>query len=347
MFQAEYYWPDYDLINFSEYWPSAYCVQLSRKMMACVVMTEGIKLLKFVRRVPVLNVIQRTFEEARDEILVFGLLFVLILAIMSQAFLLVFSSDVSDFSTMQRSMFTLFRALIGDVDVDGIIAADRIFGAVFLTLYIFFVLFTMLTILIAIVSDGYVKAGGSVSKYAFVWTELPDPRAAREEGFMAKLYRNVKLNAQMMQMQEKASYHIRSGNVGTGRRRRGAGDGALAEGGELGWQEEGTRLVPMPTMTPCAKSLAQHLQRGGSSSKLFQPRESVGGLGPELAEGLRPEFEDLAKLTDEFERGASMRSTASEVPDPETPHAAELISRTMRRNAAEAAGAAGHPGTEV
>eukprot|EP00657_Telonema_sp_P-1_P004190 TRINITY_DN19675_c0_g1_i1.p2 TRINITY_DN19675_c0_g1~~TRINITY_DN19675_c0_g1_i1.p2 ORF type:complete len:102 (-),score=37.72 TRINITY_DN19675_c0_g1_i1:79-384(-) len=66
-------------------------------------------------------------------------------------FNLIFSSTaMNSFNTLQISMFSLFRGLLGDVDVDGLTSASPIVGPLLFCLYVTVVLFVAFTILIAV-----------------------------------------------------------------------------------------------------------------------------------------------------------------------------------------------------
>ena len=52
----------------------------------------------------------------------------------------VFSHDVKDFSTLSRSMFSLFVALVGLIDIDDLLESDRFVGGLLFSIYIFIVL---------------------------------------------------------------------------------------------------------------------------------------------------------------------------------------------------------------
>ena len=51
-----------------------------------------------------------------------------------------FSHDVKDFSTISRSMFSLFVALVGLIDIDDLLESDRLVGGLLFSIYIFIVL---------------------------------------------------------------------------------------------------------------------------------------------------------------------------------------------------------------
>ena len=79
----------------------------------------------------------------------------MIMPIWQVLFNILFATDMQSFSTPGRSFFTMFRGLLGDIDVDTLVETQPTLGPVVFSLYVTMVLFIAFTILIAIISDSY------------------------------------------------------------------------------------------------------------------------------------------------------------------------------------------------
>lgn len=57
---------------------------------------------------------------------------------------LLFGTQVKDYSTFGRAVFTLLRLILGDFNFEAIEAANRVLGPIFFLSYIFFVFFVLM-----------------------------------------------------------------------------------------------------------------------------------------------------------------------------------------------------------
>ena len=201
---ADYYWPTFNLMAFQSFSASGYFMSLNHKLVGVLLLLEMLQLLQPCRRFRALSMVQRTFFRAKLDIFIFAGLFIYILFFTSQTFFVVFSHDVESFSTIAKSVFALFTALVGLIDIDPVMQSDPIFGGVIFSFFIFFVLFTMLTIMIAIVSDAHAEAENSASAMNLCW----DSRRYRSDppglikGFIARFSRNLSCNLYAMRKQD-------------------------------------------------------------------------------------------------------------------------------------------------
>ena len=111
-------------------------------------------------------------------------------------FNILFATDMQSFSTPGRSFFTMFRGLLGDIDVDTLVEAQPTLGPMVFSLYVTMVLFIAFTILIAIISDSHdavkdvVPEEGtfvSISRKVQEWTALDDHEEPNSQPCFAKL----------------------------------------------------------------------------------------------------------------------------------------------------------------
>ena len=77
-------------------------------------------------------------------------------------------------------MLTLFRALIGDFDVEAMIKVDRLVGPLLFILFIILGSLFLLNVFIAILSEAYEKAkiqvfGDSFDEHDELWSGMPTP----------------------------------------------------------------------------------------------------------------------------------------------------------------------------
>eukprot|EP00658_Telonema_sp_P-2_P067896 TRINITY_DN5683_c0_g1_i4.p1 TRINITY_DN5683_c0_g1~~TRINITY_DN5683_c0_g1_i4.p1 ORF type:complete len:325 (-),score=61.60 TRINITY_DN5683_c0_g1_i4:282-1256(-) len=122
--------------------------------MACFAMI--VKGLKYTWNIPIMCNIGNTFSHAFVPV---GLLLVVVFFLLF-GFAVVFqikfaASQMVSFNSLGRSLFSVFRGLLGDMDTDGIFAAAPSFGPILFCLYVTVVLFVAFTILIALICESF------------------------------------------------------------------------------------------------------------------------------------------------------------------------------------------------
>ena len=117
-----------------------------------------LKLLKYLNLFPHLSMLSITLRNAAYPAISFSVMFAIVFCSCGQAFNLAFGAQLRDFSTFSRSMMSLFRALLGDFDYTSIEEADRVVGPILFTVFIFLVVFVLLNMFIAILTEAYEKA---------------------------------------------------------------------------------------------------------------------------------------------------------------------------------------------
>lgn len=96
-----------------------------------------------------------TLSRCAADVLGFAVMFFIVFLAYAQLGYLVFGTQVLDFSTFERSIYTLFRIILGDFDFESLETANRILGPIFFLTYVFFVFFVLLNMFIAIINDTY------------------------------------------------------------------------------------------------------------------------------------------------------------------------------------------------
>ncbi|XP_040459658.1 polycystic kidney disease 2-like 2 protein [Falco naumanni] len=89
------------------------------------------------------------------DIIGFAIIFFIVFFAYAQLGYLIFGSQVEDFSTVQNCIFTQLRLVLGDFNFDTIEAANRVLGPIYLITFVFFVFFTLLNMVLAIINDTY------------------------------------------------------------------------------------------------------------------------------------------------------------------------------------------------
>uniref|UniRef100_A0A8C6QE58 Polycystin-2-like protein 2 n=1 Tax=Nannospalax galili TaxID=1026970 RepID=A0A8C6QE58_NANGA len=125
-----------------------------------------IKIFKFISFNKTMSQLSSTLSRCMKDIVGFAIMFFIIFFAYAQLGFLVFGSQVDDFSTFQNSIFAQFRIVLGDFNFAGIQQANWILGPIYFITFIFFVLFVLLNMFLAIINDTYseVKADYSIGR---------------------------------------------------------------------------------------------------------------------------------------------------------------------------------------
>lgn len=105
--------------------------------------------------VPHLNVIGRTLAKSFQAFVMFIIVFTIIMLGFSVFFFMIYTSQIQEFHSVGASFFTLFRGMLGDIPLDEMVAARPMITPFVFTAFCIITLFTIFTILIAIISDAY------------------------------------------------------------------------------------------------------------------------------------------------------------------------------------------------
>eukprot|EP01065_Artemidia_motanka_P044033 TRINITY_DN6206_c0_g4_i1.p1 TRINITY_DN6206_c0_g4~~TRINITY_DN6206_c0_g4_i1.p1 ORF type:complete len:1207 (+),score=395.90 TRINITY_DN6206_c0_g4_i1:96-3716(+) len=114
-----------------------------------------LKLLKFVRMHPKLNVLTRTLGEAAENIVVVLLVFILVLFAYSIAGNTIFGSGMTGFKDITTSFSTCMRILLGDFDYPRMREENRVMAYLWFASFNILALFLLLNFLIAVISSAF------------------------------------------------------------------------------------------------------------------------------------------------------------------------------------------------
>lgn len=123
--------------------------------MAGMVFLSWIKVFKYTSFNKTMSSLSMTLSRCAMDVAGFAVMFFIVFLAYAQLGYLVFGTQVHDFSTFERSIYTLFRIILGDFDFESLEAANRLLGPIFFLTYVFFVFFVLLNMFIAIINDSY------------------------------------------------------------------------------------------------------------------------------------------------------------------------------------------------
>jgi len=159
-----------------------------QSMLAIFVFSIWFKLLKFTHNIPVMNRIGDTFSVAMFDVSMFAVVMFVMFVAFSMAFNITFCTALDEYGRFSISLFSIFRALVGDIDGSTLFTAAPVLGPLLYAAFLFVVLFVGFTILIAIISAAYertkehtVKDGLINTGYDYVMQNIPTKPAEEED----------------------------------------------------------------------------------------------------------------------------------------------------------------------
>ncbi|XP_072334894.1 polycystin-2-like protein 1 [Scyliorhinus torazame] len=147
--------------EFLAFWQTQY-----NNMNAVNLFFAWIKIFKYISFNKTMTQLSSTLARCAKDILGFAVMFFIVFFAYAQLGYLLFGTQVANFSTFLKCIFTQFRIILGDFNYDEIDNANRILGPIYFVTYVFFVFFVLLNMFLAIINDTYseVKADLSVQK---------------------------------------------------------------------------------------------------------------------------------------------------------------------------------------
>ena len=111
-----------------------------------------IKLLRFNRRIFLLSC---TLRQASGELLQYSIVFIINFLAFAQIYHFLLASDYDSFSTLLGSMQKLLSVLLGKFNIEEMMSAHKVLGAVLFLLYMIITNFLFLNVLIVIIIDSF------------------------------------------------------------------------------------------------------------------------------------------------------------------------------------------------
>ncbi|KAK7810931.1 hypothetical protein U0070_013585 [Myodes glareolus] len=133
--------PDtYADFEFLAFWQTQY-----NNMNAVNLFFAWIKIFKYISFNKTMTQLSSTLARCAKDILGFAVMFFIVFFAYAQLGYLIFGTQVENFSTFVKCIFTQFRIILGDFDYNAINNANRILGPVYFVTYVFFVYFVLLS----------------------------------------------------------------------------------------------------------------------------------------------------------------------------------------------------------
>nr|XP_045012353.1 polycystic kidney disease 2-like 1 protein isoform X2 [Jaculus jaculus] len=136
--------------EFLAFWQTQY-----NNMNAINLFFAWIKIFKYISFNKTMTQLSSTLARCAKDILGFAVMFFIVFFAYAQLGYLLFGTQVENFSTFIKCIFTQFRIILGDFDYNAINNANRILGPAYFVTYVFFVFFVLLNMFLAIINDTY------------------------------------------------------------------------------------------------------------------------------------------------------------------------------------------------
>ncbi|NXU48707.1 PK2L1 protein, partial [Turnix velox] len=140
-------YPDFEFLAF---WQTQY-----NNMNAVNLFFAWIKIFKYISFNKTMTQLSSTLARCAKDILGFAIMFFIVFFAYAQLGYLLFGTQVENFSTFVKCIFTQFRIILGDFDYNSIDNANRVLGPIYFVTYVFFVFFVLLNMFLAIINDTY------------------------------------------------------------------------------------------------------------------------------------------------------------------------------------------------
>nr|XP_014341844.1 PREDICTED: polycystic kidney disease 2-like 1 protein isoform X2 [Latimeria chalumnae] len=136
--------------EFLAFWQTQY-----NNMNAVNLFFAWIKVFKYISFNKTMTQLSSTLARCAKDIFGFAIMFFIVFFAYAQLGYLLFGTQVENFSTFVKCIFTQFRIILGDFDYDAIDDANRVLGPIYFVTYVFFVFFVLLNMFLAIINDTY------------------------------------------------------------------------------------------------------------------------------------------------------------------------------------------------
>ena len=110
---------------------------------------------KYLNYFPQMQILTRTLGAAVKPLTTFSIIMIIVLIAFGQAFYLAFGLDISEYRTIFSSMLTLVRMTVGDFDYMALENSHFMMGPLLFFMYTFFMIFIMMSVFIALISESY------------------------------------------------------------------------------------------------------------------------------------------------------------------------------------------------
>jgi hypothetical protein len=113
------------------------------------------KLFKYISFNRTMTQLSRTLAKCAGDVASFSVMFLIVFLGFAQTGYLWFGDQITDYSNFNETVLTLLRLILGDFVYSDLVAANRILGPGFFLCYVFFCLFFLLNMFLAIINESY------------------------------------------------------------------------------------------------------------------------------------------------------------------------------------------------
>eukprot|EP01052_Picozoa_sp_SAG31_P014352 SAG31_NODE_888_length_11219_cov_5.584712_10_plen_251_part_00 len=121
-----------------------------------------IKLFKFFTFFPEMYIFTKTLSLSTKQLSIFVLVVVIVMTGSAQGFCLAFGTDISGFRNPLQALVSIALFTVGKFDYDELVHSQRFLGPFLFWVYIFLVFFVLMSVFIAILSEGYEAAKSAI-----------------------------------------------------------------------------------------------------------------------------------------------------------------------------------------
>ena len=164
----------YDDANYINTYMIASTFQLSFYINAFSSILTWLKLFKFLNFFPEMSIFTKTVALSAQHLGVFFFVVLVVVVGSAQGFCLAFGADIADFRNPFQAVISVALYTVGKFNYDELVWSQRWFGPLLFWVYIFLVFFVMMSVFIAILSEGYEAAKAVIPATASgnIWEEL-------------------------------------------------------------------------------------------------------------------------------------------------------------------------------
>ena len=124
-----------------------------------VMLLSALRFLTMCDTVPKVNVIGRTLYKSLGALSRFSVVLFVIMSGFASMFHIAFCTTIKEFQSFGWSLFSLFRAMLGDLPLDQMVFHFPVLASVLFCFFVFLVVFIVFNLVIAIITDSYAAGG--------------------------------------------------------------------------------------------------------------------------------------------------------------------------------------------
>jgi hypothetical protein len=125
-----------------------------------------IKVFKYLRPIKKLALFTETLRLASGDMVYMSLIIAISLLAFGSAFSLAFGPDMFVVTTLGRTYLTLFRAMLGDFDIDSLVASNYVLGPFLFTSFVVIIFFVVMSMFLSIVDEAYDRVRAALEEKA-------------------------------------------------------------------------------------------------------------------------------------------------------------------------------------